>query len=63
MTSTLHKQDKQGPTIAILVLDCDPHPPFDSGSLEKASPRAVELASGFIQDWVADSTAKYGQHA
>ncbi len=46
-----------------LMLEYDPHPPFDSGSLAKASPRAIELASGFIQDWVADSTAKYGQRA
>lgn len=43
-----------------LMLEYDPHPPFGSGSLVKATPKAIELARGFIQDWVADSTAKYG---
>jgi hypothetical protein len=33
----------------------------DSGSLSKATPRAVELARGFIEDWIVSSTAKYGQ--
>ena len=44
-----------------LLMEYDPQPPFDSGSLAKASPRVIELAQGFLQNWFADATAKYGQ--
>jgi hypothetical protein len=66
MATTSDNQDKQGLTIAILTHEgmtiSDASGPYEAFSLAKASPRAIELASGFIRDWVADSTAKYGQH-
>ena len=43
-----------------LLMEYDPHPPFDSGSLEKASPRAIELAQSFIQNWFAEEAVKHG---
>jgi transcriptional regulator GlxA family with amidase domain len=50
-----------GPEIAQatqLLMEYDPQPPFDSGSLAKASPRAIELAQGFLQNWFAAEYAK-----
>lgn len=42
-----------------LLMEYDPQPPFDSGSLAKASPRTIELAQQFLQNWFAIERAKH----
>jgi len=44
-----------------LLMEYDPQPPFHSGSLANAPPQVIELAQGFLQNWLAYATAKYGQ--
>jgi transcriptional regulator GlxA family with amidase domain len=41
-----------------LLMEYDPQPPFDSGTPAKASPRVVELAQGFLQNWFTAEQAK-----
>ncbi len=41
-----------------LLMEYDPQPPFDSGIPAKASPRVMELAQGFLQNWFLAEQAK-----